>query len=47
MLAADEDAGPRYGRLIGDCCRCGRQLTDETSRALGIGPVCREIARNK
>lgn len=29
-----------YGRSIGRCGECGRQLTDETSRALGIGPVC-------
>jgi hypothetical protein len=29
-----------YGRLIGSCGRCGRTLTDETSRAKGIGPDC-------
>lgn len=37
----DPDAGPRFGREIGRCYVCGRTLTDETSRALGIGPVCR------
>lgn len=30
----------RYGREIGVCGRCGRTLTDEDSRAAGIGPVC-------
>lgn len=32
----------RYGQLIGRCGICNRTLTDETSRAMGIGPVCRE-----
>jgi hypothetical protein len=40
-IAADPDAGPRFGREIGRCYVCGRTLTDETSRSLGIGPVCR------
>lgn len=40
-IAADPDAGPRFGREIGKCYVCGRTLTDDTSRALGIGPVCR------
>lgn len=31
-----------YGRRLGRCGVCNRTLTDETSRALGIGPVCRE-----
>lgn len=30
-----------YGQHIGACGRCGRTLTDATSRALGIGPDCR------
>jgi hypothetical protein len=34
-------AGERYGREIGRCYVCNRTLTDETSRALGIGPDCR------
>ena len=29
-----------YGRKIGRCGVCGRTLTDEESRAAGIGPVC-------
>lgn len=32
----------RYGREIGKCGHCGRTLTDETSRAKGIGPVCED-----
>jgi hypothetical protein len=36
------EAMQRYGQELGQCGRCGRTLTDETSRALGIGPVCRE-----
>jgi Family of unknown function (DUF6011) len=31
----------RYGIKLGQCAKCGRTLTDETSRQLGIGPVCR------
>ena len=41
LIAADaEAAGLRYGQLIGSCCRCGRTLTDDASRAAGIGPEC-------
>jgi Family of unknown function (DUF6011) len=40
-IKADPDAGPRFGREIGRCYVCGRTLTDELSRQLGIGPVCR------
>jgi len=31
-----------YGTELGECGVCGRTLTDEKSRAYGIGPVCRE-----
>lgn len=30
----------QYGLLLGKCGHCGRTLTDEESRARGIGPVC-------
>lgn len=30
-----------YGQKIGRCGYCGLRLTDETSRAYGIGPICR------
>jgi hypothetical protein len=42
LIKNDPDAGPRFGREIGRCYVCGRTLTDETSRELGIGPVCRD-----
>jgi hypothetical protein len=32
-----------YGQELGHCGRCGRELTDDTSRSFGIGPDCREI----
>lgn len=35
------EASKRYGREIGCCGVCGRTLTDEVSRAEGIGPVCK------
>lgn len=31
-----------FGQIYGVCCRCGRTLTDETSIANGIGPICAE-----
>jgi hypothetical protein len=30
-----------YGQELGQCGHCNRTLTDELSRELGIGPVCR------
>lgn len=38
-LTVEEAA--RFGQLYGVCAVCGRTLTDETSIAAGIGPVCR------
>jgi hypothetical protein len=45
-LQAILDQGPDesaflFGKELKYCCECGIHLTDETSRALGIGPVCR------
>ncbi len=37
-----EQSARLYGTELGRCCRCGRELTDETSRRLGIGPECRK-----
>lgn len=34
------EATIRYGHELGECGHCGRHLTDEASRAAGIGPVC-------
>lgn len=30
-----------FGQELGSCGHCGRELTNEESRAAGIGPVCR------
>lgn len=35
-------ASARYGHELGVCGVCGRTLTNDESRALGIGPVCRD-----
>lgn len=35
-----QTAATLFGRTIGRCCRCGRTLTDQDSRAAGIGPDC-------
>jgi hypothetical protein len=29
-----------YGRRVGKCSCCGRDLTDADSIAAGIGPIC-------
>lgn len=34
------DEARAFGALYGTCCACGRTLTDESSIAAGIGPVC-------
>lgn len=46
LLAKIDAAGvvnalQRYGLELGSCGHCGRTLTDEVSRELGIGPRCR------
>lgn len=42
LIAIDvKGAMLRYGQEIGCCGHCGRTLTNETSRELGIGPICR------
>ncbi len=40
--AGANEARKLYGQEIGRCGVCNRELTDDTSRAMGIGPVCRE-----
>lgn len=39
--AGYEAAGMRFAQELGRCYRCGKHLTDDLSRQLGIGPVCR------
>lgn len=40
VAAGPKAASIRYGQEIGCCGVCGRTLTDEESRAKGIGPIC-------
>lgn len=40
-IKADDDALARYGQELGVCGVCNRTLTDEVSRSIGIGPICR------
>lgn len=35
-----KEQAAEFGKLYGICVRCHRDLTDETSIALGIGPIC-------
>jgi hypothetical protein len=39
--AGIEESRTLFGQTIGSCWKCGRHLTDQTSRSLGIGPDCR------
>ena len=39
-----EGALARYGKEIGACGICGRTLTNDDSRARGIGPICADKA---
>lgn len=39
--AGEREAQLRFAKELGRCYKCGKHLTDETSRELGIGPVCR------
>lgn len=43
LVASDPAAAAKvYGLETGSCCCCGRELTDKTSIAMGIGPICAE-----
>jgi hypothetical protein len=39
-----EEAAARFAVLQSTCCCCGRALTEDRSKAYGIGPECREGA---
>lgn len=41
IAANPGEAAKRYGLEIGKCGICGRRLTNDLSRELGIGPICR------
>lgn len=41
-IAADPDeAAARFAALKTRCCWCGKPLTDERSKTIGVGPDCR------
>jgi len=42
---ADPDSLARYGREMEHCGACGTELTNDESRAMGIGPECRRKGR--
>jgi|SRR5215472_105827 len=35
-------AAAEYGHMVGSCCFCSRELTDERSVHVGYGPICAE-----
>ena len=39
-----ESVFAEHGKALGVCCMCGRDLSNQESVDLGIGPVCRERA---
>lgn len=41
ILSNPAKAAELYVSSLGKCYRCGRTLTDETSRSIGMGPECR------
>ena len=41
-ISEDSQALARYGQELGICGNCGLPLTDEESRRIGIGPICRK-----
>lgn len=46
IIAAGVDASQKlYATELGCCYICGRTLTDDESRAMGIGPTCRKKNR--
>lgn len=42
VLEDPKAAAARYGHELGRCARCNLELTDPTSREIGIGPDCRK-----
>lgn len=43
-IAADVQAASLlYGQESGHCGRCGKELTNEISRSVGIGPWCQKV----
>lgn len=42
QAAGPVEAMLKYGQEIGECGHCGRTLTNDESRAFGMGPKCRK-----
>lgn len=42
IITDQRGAAIRYGQELGQCCVCGKALTDERSRYYGIGPDCEQ-----
>lgn len=42
IAAGPVEAMVRYGLELGECGHCGRELTNDESRKVGIGPHCRK-----
>ncbi len=40
IITDPKEAMARYGRELGFCGMCGLALTNDESRALGVGPIC-------
>lgn len=40
MISDHQWAARTYARVLGHCCRCNADLTDDRSRHYGIGPEC-------
>lgn len=40
ILLAPEALATLFGKLVGHCCVCGKTLTDDVSRAIGMGLDC-------
>ncbi len=40
VAAGPREAAMRYGQELGHCGRCGRSLTDDQSRTIGLGATC-------
>jgi hypothetical protein len=50
IAARANPANARYYALVRNavhCSRCGRELTDEESKRLGIGPECAQKAQEE
>lgn len=43
ILKDPKEAMARYGRELGYCGKCGRELTNPLSREMGLGPKCAGI----